>query len=203
MSQLELLKEMQSLAQAGMFYARDVFDLERFTRMREIAQTLMAQVVEVPLEQIQLQFEGEIGYQTPKVSTRAVVWKDHQLLLVQEADGRWCLPGGWCDVTGTISDNVEKELREEAGVVAKAQRLLMVLDRGIHHPGQSLFTIHIYFVECQLESMVFEPNSETLDARFFDVNHLPELYEEKTSHEAIMMCLEARKQGEEWKTVFD
>lgn len=203
MSQFELLKEMQAIAQAGVFYARDAFDLERFTRMQEITQTLLSDVAKKPLETIKLQFEGEVGYQTPKVSTRAVVWRDQQLLLVQESDGRWCLPGGWCDVTGTISENVEKELREEAGVVAQAERLLMVLDRGIHHPGRSLFTIHIYFIECQFESMSFVPNSETLDARFFDIEHLPELYEEKTSREAIMMCVQARQQGEDWQVLFD
>lgn len=38
---LEWAKELQSLAQAGLFYGHDVYDKERYQRIREIAAEMM------------------------------------------------------------------------------------------------------------------------------------------------------------------
>ena len=40
-------------------------------------------------------FCGETGYQTPKLDTRAAIFKDNKILLVHEKNGTWSLPGGW------------------------------------------------------------------------------------------------------------
>ena len=44
--------ELQSLAQAGLTYGHDVYDLERYTRIREIAAEMMAEKTELPVEKI-------------------------------------------------------------------------------------------------------------------------------------------------------
>ena len=49
---VEWAKEIQSLAQAGLFYGRDVFDQERYRRMREIAVEMMAARTDIPSEKI-------------------------------------------------------------------------------------------------------------------------------------------------------
>ena len=45
MEQNQLLNwaiELQSLAQAGLYYGKDVFDIQRFTRVREIAAEIVS-----------------------------------------------------------------------------------------------------------------------------------------------------------------
>ena len=42
--------ELQALAQAGLHYGKDRFDLERYERIREIAAELVARQGDIPLE---------------------------------------------------------------------------------------------------------------------------------------------------------
>ena len=49
---LQWAVELQSLAQAGLTYGRDVYDKERYERMREIAAEIVAHMSEFPLEKV-------------------------------------------------------------------------------------------------------------------------------------------------------
>ena len=49
---VEWAKELQSLAQAGLFYGKDVYDRERYQRIREISAEMMASRTGIPSEKI-------------------------------------------------------------------------------------------------------------------------------------------------------
>lgn len=57
-----------------------------------------------------------MGYQTPKIDTRAAIFKDGKILLVHEANGTWTFPGGWVDVNVSVMENTIKEIKEEVGL---------------------------------------------------------------------------------------
>ena len=78
---LSWASELQSLAQAGLYYGRDKFDLERYARIREIAAEMVARQTDLPLEQVKGWFCNETGYQTPKLATRAAVFQGDRILL--------------------------------------------------------------------------------------------------------------------------
>ena len=86
--------EIQSIAQAGLTYCKDVFCRERYERLRDISAEMIAKMTDLPIEKVKTLFCGETGYQTPKIDTRAAIFKDGKILLVKENDGRWSLPGG-------------------------------------------------------------------------------------------------------------
>lgn len=89
MKWLDWAKEIQAIAQAGLAYTKDDFDRERFERLRELSREIIADYTETDFSKVKELFAGESGYQTPKVDVRAVIFKDHKLLLVQEkADGK-------------------------------------------------------------------------------------------------------------------
>ena len=44
--------ELQSLAQAGLTYGKDVYDRERYERIREIAAEMVAHRTDIPLEKV-------------------------------------------------------------------------------------------------------------------------------------------------------
>ena len=96
---LEWAIELQSLAQAGLYYGKDPFDRERYQRIREIAAEMAAENTELSPEKVRELFCCETGYQTPKLDTRAAIFQGDSILLVRERDGRWSLPGGWVEVT--------------------------------------------------------------------------------------------------------
>ena len=96
------IAELQSIAQAGLTYGKDVYDRERYQRIREITAEMMAAKTGLSLEKVTDLFCGETGYQTPKVDTRAAIFKDNKILLVHESDGTWSLPGGWVEFNLSI-----------------------------------------------------------------------------------------------------
>ena len=199
---LKWAAELQSLAQAGLWYSRDVYDRERFERVREIAAEMAAYGSDTPLEKVRTLFCGESGYQTPKLDTRAAIFRDDKILLVRENDGLWSLPGGWVDVGLSIGENAVKEVREEAGLDARPERLIAVQDRARHNLPVEAHSVCKIFVLCEALGGSFEPNSETTGADFFAEDELPALSESKNTAEQIRMCFAASRDPS-WRVNFD
>ncbi|MGT2911914.1 NUDIX hydrolase N-terminal domain-containing protein [Streptococcus cameli] len=201
---LEWAVRLQSLAQNGLAYTTNAFDKERFEEIRQIAAEMLVTPSDLPLEKVEELFCNETGYQTPKLDTRAAIFKDEKILLVQEADGRWALPGGWCDVDQSILENTIKEAKEEAGLNVRAERLIAVLDKHKHHPNTKRFAHHVTkaFVLCTSLGGEFVPNNETIASGYFSLDQLPVLSEQKTTAKQLEMCFEASK-ADYWETRFD
>lgn len=127
---LEWAKEIQSIAQAGLTYSKDVYDLERFEQLRNLSIEIIASHTELDKKIIKNLFANDTGYQTPKVDIRAVVFKENKILMVKEnTDGGWSLPGGWGDVGFSPAEVAVKEVREEAGFDVEPIKLIGVLDK--------------------------------------------------------------------------
>ena len=199
---LEWAVELQALAQAGLFYSKDIYDIERFQRIRDIAAEMLVSPSGLPVDQIRNLFCNETGYQTPKLDTRAAVFHDDKILLVQENNGLWSLPGGWVDVDLSVGENAVKELNEEAGLDVQAKQIIAVQDRKKHNPEIYAYNICKVFILCDLLGGSFRENSETIAIGYFSMNNLPPLSENKTTREQIQMCFDAYR-AEHWETVFD
>jgi len=164
---------------------------------------MVSERTEIPVVKIRDLFCNEEGYQTPKVDTRAAVFRDGKILLVHENNGTWSLPGGWCDVDQSVASNVIKETKEETGLDVLAQRLIAVQDWRKHNACNYAFGVFKIFVLCQTVSGAFEENIETTEIRYFGRGELPRhLAVEKTTREQIEMCFDAYN-DENWKTQFD
>ncbi|KAA9302125.1 MULTISPECIES: NUDIX hydrolase N-terminal domain-containing protein [Aerococcus] len=193
-------KELQALAQAGCYYTENAFDLERYERIRAISHEMFDQLTDASAEEIAMVFSQEEGYQTPKIDTRAVIWQGDKILLVKERNQQWALPGGWMDITESLASNCEKESLEEAGAKVHADRLLFI---ETSHANDTFFTVVKVFVECQLETLDFQANSETSDCAFFALDDLPDLSIYRTSADHLAKCLEAKQAGSDWQVSFD
>lgn len=194
--------ELQFIGQAGVTYSKDRFDLERFERLREIAAEMVAWKSELPLDKVHELFCSEKGFQTPKLDTRAAVFRDGKILLVKERDGLWSLPGGWVDVLESIRSNTEKEVREEAGLRVAALRLIAVQDRNRHNPPPYAYGVCKVFVLCGLIDGEFQENIETVSCAYFGEDELPPLSEAKNTAAQVRMCFAAAGDPH-WVPVFD
>lgn len=201
-SWLNWAAELQSIAQAGLYYGKDVFDHERYERVREIASLMMSEMTKQPVEQIWQLFCQEEGYQTPKLDTRAAIFQDNKILLVQEKDGTWALPGGWVEYHLSVKENVIKEVKEEAGLNVNATRIIAIQDRDKHNLPHYIYGVCKVFVLCELIDGHFEKNSETIDSAYFSMDELPPLATQKVTKEQIMMCFEAYH-SPDWQVYFD
>ena len=170
---LDWVVELQSIAQAGITYGKDLYDKERYERIREIAAEMMGSLSDLPTETIKDLFCNESGYQTPKIDTRAAIFEAGKLLLVQENDGRWSLPGGWCDVNVSVGENTVKEVKEEAGLDVKPERIIAVQDRNKHNQPPYAYGICKIFFLCSLLGGQFKENIETTGFDYFSEDVLP------------------------------
>ena len=150
--------ELQALAQAGLEYGHDKFDLERYERIRDIAAEIMARHTDLPMDKVRDLFCNESGYQTPKLETRAAIFQGEKILLVQESDGLWALPGGWADVDITVGENTVKEVREEAGLEVTADLVIALQDQHRHNRPVNAYGVCKVLVLCSLVGGSFQPN---------------------------------------------
>src|SRR5919205_2599105 len=70
---LDWVKRLQAIAQSGLTYAKDPYDVERYEQVRRIAAEMAASRSGASVDRIDDLFAGESGYATPKLDIRAVV----------------------------------------------------------------------------------------------------------------------------------
>src|SRR5580700_4750324 len=145
-------RELQAIAQTGLNFSADPYDLERYQRLRAIAVEMLAAGSGAPIERISALFDQDLGYPTPKVDVRGAVFREQRILLVREvSDGGWTLPGGWADVNQSARECVEREIREESGFEARAVKLAAVCDyRRQGHRNPLPYSIYKLFFTCEL-----------------------------------------------------
>lgn len=182
MKWLDWAKQIQSIAQIGLTYSKDVYDLERFQALRDISIEILDTYTFMGVDKINLSFANETGYATPKVDIRGVVFEGNKILLVKEkADGAWALPGGWADIGYSPSEVAVKEIREEAGFDVIPVKLLAVLDKKFHHHPPEPYHVYKIFILCKIIGGHALGGVETSEVQFFGENELPELSAERNT----------------------
>ncbi len=199
---LQIAKELQFLSQSALAYCKDIYDIERFERIREISLEMMTEASGLPKEKVKNLFCSEEGFQTPKLDTRAAIFKEEKILLVQEKNGLWSLPGGWVDALETVRSNTIKEVREEAGLNIEPIRIIALHDKNTHNPQPYAFNILKIFVLCKELGGAFQPNCETIASQYFKADELPPLAENKNTQEQVLMCFQAAN-SPTWEIPFD
>lgn len=179
---LEYVKRVQALAKIGLSYTENPFDIERYEELREISEKLQVKLTDMTLEQVRGYFSALDSYPTPKSDVRAAIFQDGQILLIRErTDGRWAMPGGWCDIGLTPSENVIKEVREESGLEVKVNRLLAVWDKKMHDHPPTPVAVYKFIFLCEITGGQLAHGFEVLDQGFFDLNDLPPLSMERNT----------------------
>jgi ADP-ribose pyrophosphatase YjhB (NUDIX family) len=200
---LEWAARLQSVAQAGLTFGGNQYDLDRYQQIRTISIEILHEYTGISDEKIRDLFASETGYQTPKVDIRASVFKGNKILMIREKiDGAWALPGGWADVNTSVSESAARECLEEAGAIVKPKRIIAIHQADKHYSFPYPYTVYKIFVECELIENNFTDNTETMEAGFFLIDLLPPLSTERNTKEQIEMCFEAKKH-KLFETVFD
>ena len=186
-------KRLQAIASTGLHFGESDFDKERYQDIFTIANDMLAQLGQLPIKTIVgLAPDSKDGYATPKVDVRGAVFKGAQILLVREKlDGLWTLPGGYADVCISPSENIEKEVSEEANIQVKAERLYGLVHKARHeYDMDSRDFYKLYFLCRQTDSAEPTAGMETLDARFFPLNNLPPLSTGRVIEKHILLAAE-------------
>ncbi len=200
---LEWTQRLQAIAQTGLTYAADQYDIERYEQIRAIAAEIAASYSDAGFERISGLFAEQAGYATPKIDVRGAVFRDDMILLVKErSDGGWTLPGGWADVGDAAGAAVVREIAEESGYLTRAVKLLALYDRNKHgHPPYPFHAYKLFFL-CELIGGAAATSGETDAVEFFREDALPELSLTRVMPSQIARLF-AHYRHPEWPTDFD
>lgn len=199
---LQIAQNLQSIAQAGLTYTENEYDVERYDQIMQMSKDIIADSSSLEMEKIDELFQLEKGYLTPKVDIRGVVFRGEKILLVKETiDGKWSLPGGWADVGLTPAEVVVKEVKEESGLEVKTLKLLAVFDKKCHPHPPEIYYVYKFFFLCEEISGELETSIETSAVDFFSKDELPELSTNRNTKSQIMQMFALKSKPQE--TLFD
>lgn len=188
---LDITKRIQAIAQAGLTYSENKYDLDRYQQLREISVEILNELTGEDVLKIKDLFTFEKGYQTPKVDIRGVIFKEDKILMVKETiDGKWSLPGGWADIGLTPFEVAKKEVFEEAGLEVKPIRLLAVHDKKCHPHPIDIYHVYKMFILCEVTGGNLRGSMETSDVQWFGLNELPPLSEFRITASQIQLMFE-------------
>ena len=168
-----------ALAQDGLAYAADDFDLDRYRQVGRLAAELLALLSGRRAVDLAVELGRDSGYATPKIDVRGAIFDDQErvLLMRERTDGRWSLPGGWADPGDAPSAAVTREILEETGYHSRAVKLIACWDRDLQAMPPPL-PVHVYklFFLCRRDGTVQPPAAlETLGIGWFGLDALPPL----------------------------
>jgi ADP-ribose pyrophosphatase YjhB (NUDIX family) len=169
-------REIQAIAQTGLTFSKDPYDLDRFAALRRLAARCMADRTGEDLQRIEGLFDAETGYATPKVGVRGAVFDvSGRILMVRETadENRWTLPGGWADVNQTPAQSVVREVYEESGYHVRAVKLAAVWDRARQAQPPTAFSVVRMFFVCALEGGSSKTSLETSAVGWFAETDVP------------------------------
>ncbi|AOA59326.1 NUDIX hydrolase [Acinetobacter larvae] len=201
-SWLATVQQMMALAQSGLHYSRDIYDQERYQQLLGLVERLL-QLQNIDTQHFQADVLKDVGYATPKIDVRAVIFKQDKILLVKESsDGCWSLPGGWADPGYSASENVQKEVLEETGLEVRVTQLLQLSDMRKH--GHKPTFLHVYkaFFRCEVLSGVLTTSYETPELGFFSRSELPKISTARVTEQQIQHFFD-RLQQPDSSTQFD
>lgn len=171
----DAISQMRALINTSLHYSSDNYDIERFVEMKRLLSELTKTYSNgISDQEISLYFDSDVGYVTPKVDVRSVVFNDQdKLLLVKEKnEGTWSLPGGWADVGYSPSEIAKKETFEESGLDVRPISLFKVVDKAKHSYPKSLDYVYKLFFYCMASSYETQIGLETSDVAFFSLTEI-------------------------------
>jgi len=172
---LDAARRLHALARTGQYFCAGEYDRQRYQEIERIAAELLTGVDPVAGARLAGLWAGETGYVTPKLEVRGAVFDRDRVLLVREqSDGLWALPGGWADVGDSPSQAVIREIEQESGFRTRVVALAALWDRDLHAAPGLFHTWKACFL-CEIEGGEARGSYETDAAAFFPLNALPPL----------------------------
>jgi ADP-ribose pyrophosphatase YjhB (NUDIX family) len=191
---LAIAKRINSISQSGLTFTKDPYDRERYTELLNLSLKIINNITKIDTNKLDFVFNRDIGYQTPKVGVRAVVFKDNEVLMVKEKmDHKWCLPGGYADTGMTPSETLINEVKEKSGYDVRPSRILGIIDYNKHQHRPFPFDRYQIFMDCEIIGGEAKAGIETDEVGFYSIDNLPELSERRVTRSQIIKMFELHK----------
>ena len=171
---LRVAGKLRALSNHGLYFAENPYQTETFEQMLSLCAELTELVDARPLPQIQRHFFDDTRYVSPYAVVDTAAFDDAgRILLIQRKDnGRWALPGGWCEVNELPAEGAVREVWEETGCRVALNGFLGIFDNNYHGGGGLHHLYCLLFAARHVEGTPIVTR-ETLDAGWFTPQDLP------------------------------
>ena len=166
----------RSIAQLGLRYANDPYDIERYEKLLELACEEYSEISDIKQSIIIEKFKSELGHITPKAGVNGVIFSsDGKMLLERRADdGTWGIIGGWCGAGESPQESLKKEFLEETGLNVKVNELIDIFTRKPGDFGQPHTSYHPLFV-CEIMDGSLQTSFESVEIGFYKISRSGEM----------------------------
>lgn len=172
-NRLSLLEHIRSIAQQGLHYANNPYDMERYEKLLELASKEYSEISDVKSNIIIENFKNELGHVTPKVGVNGVIFSsDRKILLERRADdGTWGIIGGWCEAGESPQESLKREFLEETGLVVSVNELVDIFTRKPADFGQPHTSYHPLYI-CEIMDGNLQLSFESLEIGFYKIDEV-------------------------------
>jgi 8-oxo-dGTP pyrophosphatase MutT (NUDIX family) len=166
---LDLLDNIRAIAQLGLNYSKDPYDIERYRRLLDLAAGSYGEITGLDNQLIKDRFSRELGYITPKIGVQGALFDEDGRLLLEHRkdDGLWGLPAGWVETGETPADALIREFREETGLEVEPVALIGLYTRLPGQYEQPHTSIHPLYL-CRLKGGTLRISHESLAMEYRD-----------------------------------
>ena len=126
------------------------------------------------MEKVKDLFCNEEGFQTPKLDTRAAIFKDNRILLVKEKKRHLVVTRRLGGRKPDHKVEHDKRSKRRSRLDVEATRIIAVQDTGtciICLPYA--YNVCKVFVLCEAKGGDFQPNIETIESGYFSLDEIP------------------------------
>jgi ADP-ribose pyrophosphatase YjhB (NUDIX family) len=166
---LDLLDQLRSIAQLGLNYSKDPYDLERYHRLMGLPCAEYAELTGLQPESVRERFSRELGYITPKLGVQGALFDSEGKLLLEQRkdDAGWGLPSGWVEAGEGPETALVREFREEAALEVEPVTVLGFYTRLPGEYQQPHSSVHVLYL-CRSLGGTLRKSHESLDLVYAD-----------------------------------
>lgn len=195
----DFIVKVLTISKIGLVFSKDPYAIDNYKELQNLSIKELENFEKLKFDRPPL-FDRDI-YPTPSISVRTCIFNDkNQVLMVKEnEDDRYSLPGGWCDLYDAPSEAAKNECLQEAGAKIKNMQLIGVLNRTpfkVFPAGTPLTKSvpeYVIVFRAELDGKLGNHEYETCDVKFFDIDKLPPLSFKVTEGEIEKIIMSAYK----------
>jgi ADP-ribose pyrophosphatase YjhB (NUDIX family) len=176
---LDLLDELRAIAQLGINYIKDAYDLERYNRLLQLASRGYSEISGLPAAAIKERFARELGYITPKIGVQGALFDPSGKMLLEKRkdDALWGLPSGWVETGEGPENALVREFQEESRLTIEPIAIIGFYTRlpGVY--SQPHTSVHILYF-CKYIGGVVERSHESLELGYYDYREIADWHKD-------------------------
>ncbi len=167
--------KLRAIANYGLMHQKNEYDRERLYGVLSASAEMISILDDRSQDDVVAEYKDDMNHVSPLIGAEAAVFKDDCLLLIKRHDNeQWAVPGGKVDVGESLKEAAIRELKEETGLIGKADRLLGIFDSLLWGSKDKVHLYHVVF-EASTEDGSPAITKEAIDWKFFRSDELPEL----------------------------